>query len=181
MAKIFISYSHQDKSMVDEIASQIAKAGHDVRRDEQFLKLGDAIAAEIRQEIANSDFTLVFVSRDAAKSEWLAREIHETEYLEFKSKTNKLIPCFLDETAVTDLDVRLGVQVGSDIAVAVKTLLDRFQQGPKGKSEDVTHMVVDHCCPVKSRIESIGWGHRGIRFGSRMAGVPVKRAFFRIA
>ena len=38
-----------------------------------------------------------------------------------------------------------------------------------------------HCCPVKSRIESIGWGHRGIRFGSRMAGVPVKRAFFRIA
>ena len=30
-------------------------------------------------------------------------------------------------------------------------------------------------------IESIGWGHRGIRLGSRMAGVPVKGAFFRIA
>ena len=40
---------------------------------------------------------------------------------------------------------------------------------------------LNHCCPVKSRIESIGWGHRGISFGSRMAGVPVKRAFFRIA
>ncbi len=39
----------------------------------------------------------------------------------------------------------------------------------------------NHCCPVKSRIESIGWGHRGIRLGSRMAGVPVKGAFFRIA
>ena len=38
-----------------------------------------------------------------------------------------------------------------------------------------------HCCPVKSRIESIGWGHRGIRLGSRMAGVPVKGAFCRIA
>ena len=44
-----------------------------------------------------------------------------------------------------------------------------------------TRNIDDHCCPVKSRIESIGWGHRGIRFGSRMAGVPVKRAFFRIA
>ena len=44
---------------------------------------------------------------------------------------------------------------------------------------DVT--VAIHCCPVKSRIESIGWGHRGIRLGSRMAGVPVKGAFFRIA
>ena len=41
--------------------------------------------------------------------------------------------------------------------------------------------IGNHCCPVKSRIESIGWGHRGIRFGSRMAGVPVKGAFFRIA
>ena len=39
----------------------------------------------------------------------------------------------------------------------------------------------NHCCPVKSRIESTGWGHRGIRFGSRMAGEPVKWAFFRIA
>ena len=42
-------------------------------------------------------------------------------------------------------------------------------------------IIIAHCCPVKSRIGSIGWGHRGIRFGSRMAGVPVKRAFFRIA
>ncbi len=42
-------------------------------------------------------------------------------------------------------------------------------------------IIDDHCCPVKSRIESIGWGHRGIRLGSRMAGVPVKGAFFRIA
>ena len=41
--------------------------------------------------------------------------------------------------------------------------------------------IEHHCCPVKSRIESIGWGHRGIRLGSRMAGVPVKGAFFRIA
>ncbi len=44
-----------------------------------------------------------------------------------------------------------------------------------------TFYIAAHCCPVKSRIESIGWGHRGIRFGSRMAGVPVKWAFFRIA
>ena len=44
-----------------------------------------------------------------------------------------------------------------------------------------TWTINGHCCPVKSQIESIGWGHRGIRFGSRMAGVPVKWAFFRIA
>ncbi len=47
--------------------------------------------------------------------------------------------------------------------------------------EEIGAYVGAHCCPVKSRIESIGWGHRGIRLGSRMAGVPVKGAFFRIA
>ena len=52
----------------------------------------------------------------------------------------------------------------------------------KIKNHDVIYTpTLTHCCPVKSQIESIGWGHRGIRFGSRMAGVPVKWAFFRIA
>ena len=49
------------------------------------------------------------------------------------------------------------------------------------KFEQPNLQTRNHCCPVKSRIGSIGWGHRGIRFGSRMAGVPVKWAFFRIA
>ena len=49
------------------------------------------------------------------------------------------------------------------------------------KARSAPFITSDHCCPVKSQIESIGWGHRGIRFGSRMAGVPVKGAFFRIA
>ena len=56
-----------------------------------------------------------------------------------------------------------------------------FHFEPFGYLADGTAYSKGHCCPVKSRIESIGWGHRGIRFGSRMAGVPVKRAFFRIA
>ena len=55
-----------------------------------------------------------------------------------------------------------------------------FPRRCPGHSEHLLYRLT-HCCPVKSRIESIGWGHRGIRFGSRMAGVPVKWAFFRIA
>ncbi len=64
-----------------------------------------------------------------------------------------------------------------------KTVSDVLQDFPVAPTEMTMamHMVEVHCCPVKSRIESIGWGHRGIRLGSRMAGVPVKGAFFRIA
>jgi hypothetical protein len=38
-----------------------------------------------------------------------------------------------------------------------------------------------HCCPVKSRPESIGCRDRVSHYRSRMREVPVKRAFFRIA
>lgn len=41
--------------------------------------------------------------------------------------------------------------------------------------------VGDHCCPTKSRRESVGCSFRLIRSWSRMAGVPVKWALFRKA
>ena len=50
----------------------------------------------------------------------------------------------------------------------------------RGKTERViTLMKLDHYCPVKSRIESVGWGHRVSFRGSRTAARPVKWAFSR--
>ena len=96
---------------------------------------------------------------------------------------------FYDKTAVSAMEQKSisgSRQVGS--AGVFSPELDgrvlKFRlKGGKIVDKDTgsTWNVLGHCCPVKSRIESIGWGHRGIRFGSRMAGVPVKWAFFRIA
>ena len=41
-------------------------------------------------------------------------------------------------------------------------------------------LFVDHYCPVRSRIESAGWGYRVSCDGSRMAARPVKWTFSRI-
>ena len=41
--------------------------------------------------------------------------------------------------------------------------------------------VPNHYCPVKSRIESAGWGHRVSSLGNRAAARPVEWAFSRIA
>ena len=43
----------------------------------------------------------------------------------------------------------------------------------------MTPYGMDHYCPVKSRIESVGWGHRVSFRGSRTAARPVKWAFSR--
>ena len=48
-------------------------------------------------------------------------------------------------------------------------------------NDSFTYTISDgHYCPVKSRIESAGWGHRVSCRGSRTAAKPVKWAFSRI-
>ena len=44
---------------------------------------------------------------------------------------------------------------------------------------EVAAYIETHYCPVKSRIESAGWGHRVSFRGSRTAARPVKWAFSR--
>ena len=50
----------------------------------------------------------------------------------------------------------------------------------EGEPLRVTWYGGEHYCPVKSRIESAGWGHRVSCRGSRTAAKPVKWAFSRI-
>ncbi len=83
-----------------------------------------------------------------------------------------------------DINVNFNEPVKAMVSVVVylfSGLGNREPQTGVGWAVAVLMMISNHCCPVKSRIESIGWGHREIRLGSRMAGVPVKGAFFRIA
>ena len=47
------------------------------------------------------------------------------------------------------------------------------------QNQDLSLNTPDHYCPVKSRIESAGWGHRVSFRGSRTAARPVKWAFSR--
>ena len=54
----------------------------------------------------------------------------------------------------------------------------RWQQRTQGIT-NYTALLEQHYCPVKSRIESVGWGHRVSFRGSRTAARPVKWAFSR--
>ena len=97
--------------------------------------------------------------------------------------TGSLSTTVMGEKAVSDLRMRPGRCTDNPQAERRKVLgyeVVKFMANEVTVPSETGSFRL-HCCPVKSRIESIGWGHRGIRFGSRMAGVPVKRAFFRIA
>jgi hypothetical protein len=44
MAKVFISYSHQDKTKVKNVVKQIQAAGHNVWIDERNMDIADPLA-----------------------------------------------------------------------------------------------------------------------------------------
>jgi hypothetical protein len=49
------------------------------------------------------------------------------------------------------------------------------------KTKHLSELIKNHCCPVKSRIESVGCPDRADQTGSPVAEVPVKWAFFQKA
>ena len=121
-------------------------------------------------------------------------EVQESTFEELRTKIDQIDPEMRPKVEQLRVHWLAGATDGSfarvlearyvENRVGTFEMICRYQPTKAGglEGEKLTSRPVRfHCCPVKSRIESIGWGHRGIRFGSRMAGVPVKWAFFRIA
>ena len=74
-AKVFISYSHRDKTFAKKLAGELEGAGMKVWWDFDSLKGGQDWQKEIERGIKQCDFFLVPLTPDAVKSEWVGNEI----------------------------------------------------------------------------------------------------------
>ncbi len=84
MAKVFISYSRKDLSFVEQLATDLKKAGLDVWYDVSSLGGGARWRVEIEAAIKNSQFVIVVLSPDSIASEWVEREFLFASKLERK-------------------------------------------------------------------------------------------------
>ena len=92
-ARVFISYSHQNKGMAERVEAFLKRQNMEVIRDEQDMPGGQRIEDFIEM-IRQVDCVLALVSADSLLSPWVTRELMVT-----LEKTNKyLLPCSLDET-----------------------------------------------------------------------------------
>jgi hypothetical protein len=93
--KVFISYSHQDKSFVEKLAGELEGQGMKVWWDFDSLKGGHDWQKEIERGIKQCDFFLVALTPDAVASEWVGNEI---TYATLAQK--KIIPLHLKKCEV---------------------------------------------------------------------------------
>lgn len=73
--KVFISYSHQDKSFVKKLSAELEGQGVKVWWDYDSLQGGQDWQKEIELGIKQCDFFLVVLTPEAVESEWVGNEI----------------------------------------------------------------------------------------------------------
>ena len=75
MPNVFMSYSHIDASIANEIGSAIHNAGITHFRDVKDIKWGDQIDASVQTALEDSNALLVIISPASLKSLWVPYEI----------------------------------------------------------------------------------------------------------
>jgi len=89
MTQVFISYARKDLPIVEQLATDLKKAGLDVWYDLSGLAGGSRWRIEIEKAIHTSQYVLVVLSPDAVVSEWVERE-----YLFSSAHGKKIIPLY---------------------------------------------------------------------------------------
>lgn len=109
--KIFISYAHQDIRLVKNFALAYKAQGVDYFFDRDRLKAGDVYEEKIFEYIDSSDLFILCWSKNAAKSNYVAKEkgralLRAYPQLSYKDATLKIYPISIEPRAEVPDDMK---------------------------------------------------------------------------
>lgn len=96
---VFLSYSQEDKGIVDKARNILAGAGLSVFDDKVDISVGEPISSAINEALDKADEIVFFISKNTSKSEWFNRELSLAISNRFKGKNQRIIPVVLDTEA----------------------------------------------------------------------------------
>jgi hypothetical protein len=179
--RIFISYSHQDKEIVDQISERLRSAGHDIWIDSLKLKPGDNIARRTLEGIEGTDAFLVVISANSLSSEWVMREFSALALGEISKREQRIIPVLIDGSTVPSylsnyyyLDISQDLRGGLDRLVDLLSISDRKERSEKGRllestNETSTNQIANLGFALRSGCLTLVCG-AGVSLG---AGIPI--------
>jgi hypothetical protein len=101
--KVFLSASHSDHAVVDEVAAALRETGANVWYDRWELASGDSIRELVDQTVHTSDFFLVFLSKASVASEWVRNEVGAALAQEMNDRAITVIPVLIEACDVPPL------------------------------------------------------------------------------
>lgn len=92
----FISHAGADKPTARRIATALEDAGIDAWLDEAKIRVGQSIPGEIARALHDSAALVLLISRSAASSSWVERELHAF-VMQALEEGKLILPCVLDD------------------------------------------------------------------------------------
>jgi hypothetical protein len=140
---VFISYSHQNRDFVDELASRLIHAHVHLWLDRWELRAGDSITSKVESALQSASAVLVCLSRSSVASDWCRRELNAGLVRELEEKRVVVLPLLVE-----DCDVPLFLR-------------DKFRADFRTDFEEGLGQVLDAVAPIanrrRNRIESPEW------------------------
>ena len=137
----FLSYSHEDRGFAERIATELRKAGIDVKIDIWEIKPGDSLIQKIFVEgLSNCDIFLILISNASVRSKWVREELDYAMIKKIDGVT-RIIPLIKEKCEIppplrTLLWVDLSVDFDDGIRRVVKSIHDVSEKPPLGKIPD---------------------------------------------
>ena len=152
MAKIFISYSSENKDFARKLALDFTKLGHEPWLDEWEIKVGESILSKIEYGISEADYVVVVLSTNSVKSGWVEREWKTKYWEEIEQNKTSVLPVLIEDCKIPPLlkckkyaDFRKDYAVGlaeltSTISPTIKkTGIEKVK--PTGYSSDISDLL----------------------------------------
>ncbi len=119
MAQIFVSYSRQDADAVTRLTSELHRAGHTTWFDKRTIPAGEDWKRSIERGLEDCDVVLLALSRSAATSEWVARELDSAS-----ARFKPILPAMLESVPTPNLPPVLRV-----LNANIVSMFPDFQEG----------------------------------------------------
>lgn len=97
---VFISYSHENRDFVDQLAIQLVLNKANVWVDRWEMKVGDSMLQNIEKAITESSALLVVLSKASVESEWCKKEVTAGLTRELAEKRVHVLPILFEECEI---------------------------------------------------------------------------------
>lgn len=150
---IFISYSHNDKAFVEELASQLVKHDAHVWVDTWELNVGDSIVSRVQEAIQDSSALLIVLSKASVASEWCKKELNAGLMRELDERRVIVLPVLVEDCEIpVFLREKMYADFRKDFESGLKALLEAVAR--------VTKIDQGRLKTAKSQIDwSETWGY----------------------
>lgn len=180
-SRVFISHASADKAFVNRLVAHLVGSGFPVWYDVFQLDLGSRLGKEIFAGIEISDKFLIVYSQNAAKSDWVERELRAILDAEIDQKNDRILIIRLDDYLLPiELRGRKFLSVGSS---GVSQLFDQLsdylaKEGLSDNDMPLNHALIPVSFTKGRFLERVSFAARLQSLRSRMVrdGNPISFA-----